>query len=351
MARWQTLVGGASWVVTVPAILLATTHLEIGELGLGAFGRPASITLGHWLVIGAVLAGACAARVRSYRMLSLCGATLLSLGVHIYRHHAYSTREVAFPGDGITIAATVYEPRASGRHPAVVLVHGSAPLKRGFYSMWAERLARAGIVVVVADKRGVGDTGGTFERNNNTSKANLDLLASDVVAALDFAATQSSVDTTRLGLFGLSQAGWVAPMAAVRSQRARFMVLITAPAVSVREEGVWSDLRGDDTQSATYTAARAEAVVDTVRAGGVDARSRLGQLDIPGLWFFGGDDNSIPTRKSVAVLDSLRGLGKSFQSVVYPNAGHLLFTRRQVIVPKPVAESWDAMTGWILARR
>jgi dipeptidyl aminopeptidase/acylaminoacyl peptidase len=231
-----------------------------------------------------------------------------------------------------------------------VLVPGSAPLKRGFYSLWAEQLAKRGVVVVVPDKRGVGGTGGTVERNNNTSKANLELLASDAVSALEFAAKLSTVDSTRLGLFGLSQGGWVAPMAAVRSNRARFLLFITSPTVSVREEGAWSRMRGDDKESARYSRADAERMMDTVSVGGVDARSRLGALDIPGLWLFGAEDNSIPTRKSVAVLDSLRRLGKPFQSATFPDAGHVLFTKKGGLIPHIAPSSWDTIGRW-LARR
>jgi dipeptidyl aminopeptidase/acylaminoacyl peptidase len=344
---WKGVGEGLSWVVVVPAVFLALAHPDVGELGLGAFGPPASTTLSRWLILGSALAGGIAFAARSPRVGALGGAALLSFGIARYEHRHVSTRDVRFDGRGIAVAATVYEPRRPGRHPAVVLVPGSAPLKRGFYSLWADQLARRGVVVVVPDKRGVGGTGGTFERNNNSSRANLELLASDVVSALDFAAQLSNIDTTRLGLFGLSQAGWVAPMAAVRSDRARFMILVTSPTVSVREEGVWSDLRGDDSRAATLSIDAAQAVIDTVRAGGVDARSRLAALTIPALWLFGANDNSIPTKKSVAVLDSLRSLGKPFEFVVYPETGHLLITRRQSLIPHIHRESWDAVDRWL----
>jgi uncharacterized protein len=135
-------------------------------------------------------------------------------------------------------------------------------------------------------------------------------------------------------------------MAAVRSNRARFLVLITAPTVSVREEGAWSRMRGDDQRDADVAAQDAERVVDTVRAGGVDARSRLAALTIPGLWMFAAGDNSVPTRKSVAVLDSFRVLGKPFAAVVIPDAGHLLMTRRGRLLPHVSPASWDSLGRW-----
>jgi pimeloyl-ACP methyl ester carboxylesterase len=88
-------------------------------------------------------------------------------------------------------------------------------------------------------------------------------------------------------------------------------------------------------------------MMDTVSVGGVDARSRLGALDIPGLWLFGAEDNSIPTRKSVAVLDSLRRLGKHFQSATFPDAGHVLFTKKGGLIPHIVPSSWDTIGRWL----
>jgi dienelactone hydrolase len=344
---WKPVLEGLSWVVLVPAVVMAVAHPDVGELGLGAFGPPAPTALSRWLMIGGALAAVTALSTRTPRAVILTTAAVLSVGAVTYRHRDVSTRNVTFPGSDITIAATVYEPRTPGTHAAVVLVPGSAPLRRGFYSLWAERLAQSGTVVVVPDKRGVGGTGGTLERNNNSSRANLELLASDVTSALDFTARVATVDTTRLGLFGLSQAGWVAPIAAMRSTRARFLLLVTAPTVSVREEGVWSRMRGDDQRNATYAPEAAEHVMDTASVGGVDARPRLGSLTIPGLWLFAADDNSIPTRKSVAVLDSLRGVGKHFAAVTFPKTGHLLMTRNGRLLPHIAPASWDSIYRWI----
>lgn len=344
---WKAALEGVSWVVNVPAVLIAVTNNDLGTLAIGSLGPPATTSLSNWLLVGGGLAAATAIWTKRPRVTGLATATFLSLGAVAYNHRGVATHDVKFPGSGMTIAATVYQPRTAGPHPAVVLVPGSAPFRRGFYSLWAERLARSGVVVLVPDKRGVGETGGRFERNNNSSKANLDLLALDVVSALDFAVQLPSVDTVRLGLFGLSQAGWVAPMAATRSNRARFLLLVTAPTVSVREEGVWSKLRGDDERNADYSVADAERIMDTVSVGGVDARTRLGALTIPGLWLFAANDNSIPTRKSAAVLDSLRVGGKPFKSVTFPNTGHLLFTRKGSVLPHVAPSSWAQIDRWI----
>lgn len=345
---------GFSWIAVLPATLIATIDPDVGRLALGAFGPPADVVCVVWLCAGIVLsmlalltATRASLTARTRRLGALGAAAVIGLACVVLRGRAFTTRNVTFAGRDITIAATLYVPRTPGRHAAVVFVHGSAPLKRGFYSLWAEHLASSGVVAIVPDKRGVGGTGGEFERMNNTSRRNLELLSGDVVSALDFAARLPEVDTTRLGLFGLSQAGWVAPMAAVQCTRARFLVMITAPAVSVREEGLWSDLRGDDRRSAQFSRAVAERMMDTVTVGGVDVRPRLAALSIPGLWLFGDEDNSVPTRRSILVLDSLRQSGRPFHSMTFPASGHLLFTRAGSLLPHAAPASWDSIDAWM----
>ncbi|MBI3791494.1 MAG: alpha/beta fold hydrolase [Gemmatimonadetes bacterium] len=265
-----------------------------------------------------------------------------------WRTRDVSTRTVRFDGVDIAFTATLYHPAGGGPWPAIVMVHGSAPLKRGFYGLWAEHLVRSGFAVLVADKRGVGGTGGEFERRNNTSRENIDRLAGDVVAAIAFIARQPDVDARRIGLFGLSQAGWVAPLAATRSPLVRYLVMVTAPTVSVHEEGVWSDWRGDDARAARIAQADAERMMDTVASRGVDARSSLATLDVPGFWVFGADDNSIPSAKSARVLDSLRThAGKAYQSVTVPGAGHLAFVRDGGPVPRVAPVAWEEIERWL----
>lgn len=330
---------------------------DLIRMAVGAFGSAPGVVLRRWLLAGLLLTGVALWRRRAsqergrYRWL----ATLTVFGVAaiattLVRERDVRRRNVSFGANAITLAGTLFLPAANGPFPAVVLVHGSAPLKRGFYAIWAEHLARAGFAVLVTDKRGVGGTGGTFNNRDNGSRANLTLLAGDISAAVDFLAIQPEVDSARLGLVGVSQAGWVAPLAASMSPRVRFLALITAPTVSVSEEGVWSELRGDDERAATTSRHAAEQIMDTVGSRGFDPRPLLGALNVPGVWLFGDEDNSIPTRKSVAILDSLRiAAGKEYVAYRFANAGHALITRSAGVVPRIEPTSWGQLTDWLHA--
>jgi dienelactone hydrolase len=340
----------------VVSIVGATAwNADVVRLAAGAFGPPPAVVISGACAGALLLTGAAAwwrqradpTRSRSL-LVSLAVAAAAALAAERWQGRDVATRTMTFEGADISYAATLYHPAEAGPWPLLVVVHGSAPLKRGFYGLWAEHLARAGFAVLVADKRGVGGTGGQFERMDNTSRENIDRLAGDVVTAVEFAARQPEVDARHIGLFGLSQAGWVAPVAATRTPLVRYLVMITAPTVSVHEEGAWSRWRGDDAATALASRPDAERMMDTVASRGVDARAPLGVLEIPGLWLFGADDNSIPSLKSVHVLDSLRThAGRAYASVMVPGAGHLLFVRDRGAVPRVAPATWATLVEWL----
>ena len=342
-------------LLAIPAIVCAVWNPELVRMALGAFGSEPGVVLRRWLLVALLFTLVALWRRRAVRtsgrsqwLSALVVLAMAAMGVTLMRDRGLRTRNVTFRGNDITLAGTMFVPDAKGPFPAVVLVHGSPPLKRGFYAVWAERLAREGFVVLVADKRGVGGTGGTFNNQNNGSRANLTLLAGDVTAAVEYLAQQAEVDSARVGLIGVSQAGWVAPLAASMSPRIRYIALVTAPAVSVFEEQVWSELRGDDQRSTTTSRAAAEKIMDTVNSRGFNPRPLLGALNIPGVWMFGDDDNSIPTQKSVAVLDSLRlHADKDYASYRFPRAGHALITRSAGVMPRIQPTSWEPLIAWL----
>ena len=132
----------------------------------------------------------------------------------------YRAEEVSFVSrDGTRLTGTLFLPSRGRRHAAVVVTHGSGRTGRsGFYGhirFLAEAYARAGIAALIYDKRGTGDSAGDWEQ------ANLDDLADDAAAALQYLAGRADIRADRLGLSGSSQAGWVLPMAASRFPNVR----------------------------------------------------------------------------------------------------------------------------------
>jgi pimeloyl-ACP methyl ester carboxylesterase len=92
---------------------------------------------------------------------------------------------------------------------------------------------------------------------------------------------------------------------------------------------------------------RAEAILDTLAPGGVDSRGALAHLQIPSLWLFGGEDNSIPTVKSVRALIALAQVGRPVTWQVFEGYGHILVGRKRALLPRVAPESWPVLLNWL----
>ena len=127
-------------------------------------------------------------------------------------------REVTIQNGNVRLAGTLVLPPGPGPHPAIVYVPGSGPETRRIPRYVGDFLAYHGVAVLVTDKRG---TGGSTGQWNILGHADW---ATDVEAQLDFLRTQRDVDTTRLGLLGNSEGGFVVPVVAARRSDVRFLV-------------------------------------------------------------------------------------------------------------------------------
>ncbi len=137
--------------------------------------------------------------------------------------------DVRFSNGDVQLAGTLLAPSTPGKHPAVILVHGSGPENREFILPFARFLLRRGVAVLGYDKRGVGVSTGDWQT------ASFEVLAGDVVAAFDYLKTRKDIDATRIGLLGVSQAGWIMPLAAVRARDLAFLISISGAGVPAAE--------------------------------------------------------------------------------------------------------------------
>jgi uncharacterized protein len=227
-----------------------------------------------------------------------------------------------FPSGGIRLAYTLDLPTGTGPFPAIVMGHGSGTVTRHQGSSLARPLVDAGFAVLRYDKRGVGDSEGVYEIAGNVANSErvFSILAGDMLAGVEFLKTRRDVDPARIGLFGVSQAGWIIPLAASRSSNVQFMILVVGPTVSVGVENYYSSLV-EFSPSASLDEAYARSRVYP-GPHGYDPRSTLESLSTPGLWLLGGADRSIPTPLTVEALQSLQHSGRPYRWIVYPGAGH-----------------------------
>lgn len=171
--------------------------------------------------------------------------------------NAVEREDVEFSNDTLRLAGTLYLPKQAANAPAVVLIHGSGATDRTSLRYYAELFARNGVVALVYDKRGVGTSQGAKLAWRNFSLADL---AADAAAGARFLRTRAEVDSTRVGLFGASQGGWVAPLAAQLLGNARFVITVSASLTTIAEDNRFeraSRLRREGFSTADVAAARA----------------------------------------------------------------------------------------------
>lgn len=146
--------------------------------------------------------------------------------VHATKARLYREESVTFRNSNVTLSGTLLIPASKGRHPAVVLGHGSGAQDRNGYvaniRFMADHLARNGIAVLTYDKRGSGRSTGEW------ATAGFADLAGDLVAGVRLLRTRPDIVATQVGLGGSSQIGWVAAKAVTQMPDIAFVMITSA---------------------------------------------------------------------------------------------------------------------------
>jgi pimeloyl-ACP methyl ester carboxylesterase len=150
-------------------------------------------------------------------------------------------RDLRLTAAGAALEATLTVPAGRARGGLVPLHPANDPSRRQLlFDHLVETLVPRGFAVLRFDRRPGGDDDVPFA-----------VQADDALAALDV--LRAEVGHVPLGLFGWSQGGWAAPVAAARSPEVAFLVLVAAAGVSPAEQmryGTAEQLRragyGDD---------------------------------------------------------------------------------------------------------
>jgi dienelactone hydrolase len=172
--------------------------------------------------------------------------------------------DVAFHNGDVRLVGNVTLPKSPGPHPAVVLIHGccgTVPTRD--FGYWSSYLAHHGFAVLAFDRRGGGESTGN-------ATASYEELAGDVLAGVRLLLARPDIDPRHVGLFGMSNGGYVAPLAAVRSHGQVAFVAVRAG--SARRVGgnidfeVGNDLRarGFDERAVEQAVAVRRRVTDFV---------------------------------------------------------------------------------------
>jgi dienelactone hydrolase len=244
-----------------------------------------------------------------------CQATALPAVVN----SAPAVRTGFFANGDLRLSYQLDLPARNGTVGAVVFAHGSGRQTKESCRFLAHGFVTRGFATLCYDKRGVGDSMGSFVFvGANDSIPVFDDLASDMAAGVEWLRSQPEIDPARVGLAGVSQAGWIIPIAAAKSKPA-FMIMLVGPTVSVGIEGFYSRIveHGNAPVEEGY-----RQLQSFTGFHGFDPKPVLEKLDVPGLWLLGAEDRSIPTPATVAILDQLIAAGRPFSRVVFPGVGH-----------------------------
>jgi len=309
---------------------------------------------------------------------------------------------VHFTSGKLTLAGTLILPGGPGRHPAVFLFHGSGRQARDLST--ARWFAAQGFAALAYDKRGVGDSTGDFQAGPFMD------LCDDGLAALEYLKSRKEIDPRHIGVWGLSQGGWLGPLAASRSADISFVIAVSGPGVSpgeqmlvyyaneLRDRGmpeaevreadalrrsVWNYLftgQGYEQARRQLDAARAKPWFPEVNAqqdrlfeplqkpselnqpGSAILRFRremtydpvpaLRALHVPALFLFGADDRLIPVEKSVAVIRQvLKRSGRAdFNIQVFDHDDHGMYLTTGNNAGELDPRYLDAMRKWLVER-
>jgi dienelactone hydrolase len=207
--------------------------------------------------------------------------------------------------DGQKLPATLWTPaNARAPLPGMVLVHGAGPSQREHYQAEAEAFARAGIVTLTYDKRAAG---------YSLTQRSYSVLADDAVNATALLRSRPEVDQAKVGIWGLSEGGWVAPLAATRDPKTAFLVVVGANAMPPLRQHIWAErikaehagVLGSMVNAYSYTFWRLINGMGMFPEAYYDPAPVLRSLTIPVLGIWGAQDRITPPVENVAAFRTL----------------------------------------------
>jgi len=241
-------------------------------------------------------------------------------------------REIRFrnTAQDLDLAGLLFVPPGRGPFPAAVIIHGSGDSSRGnrWYLSLVHYLQDHGIVVLLPDKRGSEQSGGDWH------DASFEDLATDTLAAVNYLQAQTDVALSRIGLIGMSQGGWIAPLAATQDPSIDYLVNVVGSAVTTHQQFLYEEnlnlreagfLPGISNLFALLSTAVHRHIVqrDFWNAiGDFDPLPYWRQVDVPSLVLYGADDHNTPSEASAERLQALDN--PRLRIVIYAGSGHAL---------------------------
>jgi uncharacterized protein len=290
-------------------------------------------------------------------------AVLVAAGLFIFSEDkAYTKEAITFANKADRLAGVLTKPKMPGPHPCIVYIHGDGPQTRdinGALDVFFQEFAKAGWCVLSWDKAGIGESTGDWLAQSMSDRAD------EALAAIDYLRSRNDVINDKIGLFGYSQAGWVLPLAASRSDKVAFIIPVSA-AVDVVAQGLyfkrnlWAEQGLPDARIAEYLAffqrrdapASYEAYLEWYRKNApekysnpmdqrrwgfeqvlvdANARAALRKTTVPVLAIWGSYDLHVDAQKNRAIYEEelTRAGNSDFTLKVFQGANHSLIAMNE----------------------
>ena len=280
----------------------------------------------------------------------------------------FEEHRVEFQNHDVKLAGSLLFPRSEVPVPAVVFVHGAGRQTREPYREAGEYFASQGIAALIYDKRGIGESSGTYESYRPYKN-----LVNDALSAIAFLKQRREIASSQIGIWGLSQGTEISAAAASQSEDIKFIIAVGADVAGgmmfyyrdnlFREYGLSDKLRD--------VAEKAQLLQDTLPHNLQDesllssfaprsypppdqfVHPAWSHVDQPVLAMWGQLDQHVPVGESVAGLKNSLAQAKNekWTMLILPRAKHSL----GISETGAIQEKWrgyppgalKTMTDWV----
>jgi uncharacterized protein len=292
--------------------------------------------------------------------------------------------ELTFPSEGALLQGTLSVP-SSDPFPVVVAAHGAQAGHRDYflYRHLTHLLAGHGIGTFRFDRRGEGASTGEVD-------APFSQLARDVGNAVTAVGRLPQVDATRIGLWGVSQGGWLVVLSAADKGAVAGLMIVSGTPVTPAQQmnhavkqllirrGYGEEVVKEalDLRAAVEAFAigklpreRVEPRVDRARRASwfehawipeldglewgemdLDIGPMIPRLRVPTLLLFGEQDPWIPVEESIAVWKKRAASSLDLRIEVIPGVGHEMVAGDPLAIldrGQPVPAYEQVVTDWV----
>jgi uncharacterized protein len=226
--------------------------------------------------------------------------------------------------EGIKLGGMLFVPENGNEIPVVSIIHGSGTSRRNsvWYLSVTKHLLDNGIAVLLPDKRGCEKSEG------NWKGVKLEDLGNDVLASVEFIKHQNVFEISEIGILGMSQGGWIAPVAASKSDDISFVINMSGAMVSPTEQLLHEEINNISPYTYRFLARMIAPIsVKSIKRSQLfspfvsfNPVSYWQKVQVPVFIAYGENDKNVPIDNCLEILKQPDF--NHYKTKVYPTGGH-----------------------------